>query len=180
MRQEDPMITHQPPLIIKPAVYELPGLPWGWCRLHDICCAVRDIHLRRFNIIFDPTPEQLVRSFAALIERNKKTWQRDVPVGALGIKYFRFSDDGIGFKATAVPDGHLPKNFRLDTTTPYPDPLYVPEGWMIEVTKAVRKGAVQAWEPRDGIIIGLPHEERKANLFILADPQGRVTNAHLM
>jgi hypothetical protein len=143
------------PTIVMPPVYELPINMWRWCILTDVCAVVSNA-ARMVSNDFSPTPEELVHRFASLARLNKipehlqGTEQEPAP-----IKFFRFSLDGRGLRATEVPlfikgvrEVEPPPfgPFELEIGTPYPDPLFVPEGWVIDTLKAIRCGAIAAAE----------------------------------
>ena len=58
------------PLIIKPPVYELTLNFWNWCKLTEICALVPGL-ARVAEVDFNPTPEELVSRFVALVRPNR-------------------------------------------------------------------------------------------------------------
>jgi hypothetical protein len=134
----------RPPLPVRPASYELPGYMWNWCLLGELSSIVKGIS-ETFQYDVDARPEDLVRNFAALVRYNRDPLSiaREQAGKGPRKKLFRYSLDGIGLRATEVPsaDGQRPPHapFRL-FEEPYPDTIYVPEGWAYDTLRAVRRG----------------------------------------
>jgi hypothetical protein len=160
MRQEDTMVRCTlVPLVIKPRVYELTLNFWNWCKLTEVCELVPGL-AQIAEVDFNPTPEELISRFAALVRPNRipdhvpqeKREERKK-------KIFRYSMDGMGLSGARVPtDGmnappYAP--FQLPIETPYPETMFVPEGWAIDTLYAIRRGAVAAAE-WDGTQVGFP------------------------
>ena len=150
------------PIIVMPAVYEIPLGLWRWCRLVEVCAVVPGVAALAGSE-FEPSAEQLVTFFSALARRNsRQQTPAEKKTNQLTPKYFRYSQDGSDLRADLVPDNHHPFNqdaFRLDIPQPYPETLLVPEGWAIDTLKAIRQGAGAAMSQVEGdeeTIIGLP------------------------
>jgi hypothetical protein len=158
MWQEDVMPVENP-LIVMPPVYEMPMQFWRWCRLTDVC----EIAVNVSGImgpVYRPTPEELVRNFAVLTRRNQGF--KSDPLGPnpnaqvaakLNPKLFRYTVDGLHLMVKEVMNNNSRHtdppyaDFRLDGVSyPYPDPLYVPEGWALDTLRAVRQGAICAMQ----------------------------------
>jgi len=169
------MNTRKTPVVIMPPVYELSLGIWRWCRLREICDAVPDIaSLARID--FRPTREELVSRFAALVRPNRLPWPAAVETAeVLKKKLFRYSLCGSGISAREVPtrDGCAPPYvpFSLELGTPYPDEMFVPEGWAIDTLKAVRRGAVAAADFGD-FKIGFPPRDSAREPFPLEGKPG--------
>ena len=151
-------------LMVMPPVYEIEFGQWRWCKLHEVCSVVAGLR-KITETDFDPTPEELVSRFAALAKRNGGLKGPGVSEedGARWMKkIFRYSRDGVNFWGTEVPTTYpvAPPYvfFQLDLATPYPQELFVPEGWVIDTLKAVRLGAVAAAD-FDGRKIGFAPEK---------------------
>lgn len=137
--------------VVMPQVYDLSFHLWRWCRLTDVCAIVPDL-AARVGVEFTPTPELLVSRFAPLVKPCTTCIGEEVltPNGCerpKGRKLFRYSLNGDAIHAVEVLDGrsgppYTP--FRLDLDLPYPEDLFVPEGWVIDTLKCVGRGAVAA------------------------------------
>lgn len=136
------------PLVIRPDIYELPGLPvrWYWCRLGEVCTTVTGV-IRRLGGSFNPTPEELIQAFA-LAARPVK-WPEGKSAKITRRRIFRYATgDGrsLGMATETVPEstnGGAAPSFVLCLTSPCTADLFVPEGWVIDVMKMVRYGAVR-------------------------------------
>lgn len=146
--------------MIMPPVYELSLGVWRWCKLREVLDVVPGVaSLARID--FKPlTMEILVSRFVALVRPNRLPW----PAGAetsdvLKKKLFRYSLCGNGISSREVPtaDGKAPPYvpFDLRLGTPYPDGMFVPEGWVIDILKAIRRGAIAAADLGD-FTVGFP------------------------
>jgi hypothetical protein len=159
MRQEDVMPEIKSPLIVMPPVYEMPMQFWRWCRLTEVC----EIAVNVSGImgpVYRPTPEELVRNFAVLTRRNKgfkndplRPDQNTQGANKPSIKLFRYTVDGRQLMAKEVVNKNSTYtdppyvDFQLDNVPfPYPDPLYVPEGWALDTLRAIRQGAIRAMQ----------------------------------
>ncbi len=133
------------PVIVMAQVYELrSGLRWRWCRLRDVVDVVPGV-ARIVGVDYHPSPEELVHDFAALVRPNRPP--EGVAADTFRKKIFRFSADGEGLQGTEVPVGYEGppyKPFALSIEAPYPESLFVVEGWVIDTLKAIRRGAVHA------------------------------------
>ena len=134
------------PLVVMPPVYKLSVGFWRWCKLKEVCVIVPALAHCAGND-FEPTPEGLINRFAALVRPNR------IPDGVtprtdwVRKKIFRYSPDGKAFWGTGVGISHtVPPHtpFSLGIGTPYPEGLFVPEGWVIDTLRAIRLGAVAA------------------------------------
>lgn len=158
MRQEEIVLRLRPPdqLAVKPMSYLLPSLHWYWCNLHEFCALIPAIAATRGNE-FAPSPEQLVSNFAGLIRLNRS------PEGETNepkVKVFRIAFPG----GTIVTGNYVPTSpneappfepFRLEgVDDPYPDDLFVPEGWVVDVSSAILKGAIAAADFPGGPKVG--------------------------
>ncbi len=134
-------------IAVLPPVYELQFGFWRWCKLKEVCAIIPNL-ARITETDFSATPEELVSRFAALVRPNRIP--EHVPQEkreTMQKKIFRYSEDGSSFWGTEVPIGHPAPPyvlFQLKIGTPYPEELFVPEVWAIDVLKAVRRGAVAA------------------------------------
>jgi len=149
------------PQVILPPVYELPFRLRRWCKLSEVCTAATKLS-QAAETNFNPTPEELVSCFAALVRPNRL---RD----HLGEqkKIFRYSQDGKGFQGTYV-SVNKPGTFRLEIEGPYPEELFVPEEWAAETLRAVQAGAVAAAD-FGGTRIGFSPPSSKRGSFLLGD-----------
>ena len=159
------------PVIIKPPVYELTLNFWNWCKLSDVCELVPQL-AKLADVDFEPSPEELVSRFAALVRLNRipdrvpqeKREERKK-------KIFRFSVDGSGFWGQEVPltglgaPPYVP--FFLPLERPYPKTMFVPEGWAIDTLYAVRRGAIAAAEWGDDVRVGFPPRDSGRDLVNL-------------
>jgi hypothetical protein len=166
------------PVIVMPPVYELSLGIWQWCNLIEVCAVVPDLALlARIGIEFKPTPEELVSRFAALVRPNRLPWPASAETeDVLKKKLFRYSLAGNGISGREVPmegSGKAPPYvpFNLNLGTPYPDDMFVPEGWVIDTLKAIRRGAIAAADFGD-IRIGFPPRDSKKTLFIIEGKPG--------
>ena len=163
------------PLVIKPPVYELSINFWNWCKLTEVCALVPEL-ARVAEIDFNPTPEELVSRFAALVRPNRiPDHISEEAKERRKKKIFRYSEAGNGFSGTEVPmsgpDAPPYVPFQLSIETPYPETLFVPEGWAIDVLYAIRRGAVcAAWW--DDIQVGFPPRESGRELINLGGKKG--------
>lgn len=133
--------TQRQPLQIMPAVYQL--LFWRWCKLNEVCDIIPNIAANAGND-FRPSPDELVRLFAAMVRPNRLPKE---DVNAPRKKIFRYSRDGQGFGGTEVPINfgfREMATFHLDVERPYPTGLFVPVGWVHDVVNAVALGAMGA------------------------------------
>jgi hypothetical protein len=128
------------PVVIMPPVYELPIGIWRWCKMNEVCEVVHGV-ARLGGNDFTLTSEELVRNFAALAKTINASPEK---------KFFRYSVDGKSLRATEIPmDQHHPafppyRPFVLDIGFPYPEEMFVPEGWVLDTFKAIRRGAKAA------------------------------------
>jgi len=173
MRQEDGNMERPNfPIVIMPRVYELPLSMWRWCKLVEVCSVVPGVALLAGNQ-FTLTPEDLVRNFAGLARPNRPPSKE---------KKFRYSVGGKSIMVTDVPTkqtdpGFPPHNpFTLGIGAPYPRELFVPEGWVIDVLKAIRKGAKAAADYGDTQIGYLPDNkgmirlDKRPGMVLLRQP----------
>jgi hypothetical protein len=164
------------PLVVMPPVYEMPMNFWKWCRLSEVCEVASQLAAISCSD-YKPTPENLVSRFAALTKFI--TFPGDKPyIGKSGRrkKLFRYTLDGKSIKATEVPvriltiDPPAPPfmDFYLGVGKPYPDELYVPEGWAQDTLKSVKAGyiAVENW--KDETIGGYSPKEELRNVVHLS------------
>ncbi|HUC31515.1 MAG TPA: hypothetical protein VMR99_02385 [Candidatus Paceibacterota bacterium] len=148
-----------------PPVYELMLGFWRWCKLSEICAVVPGV-ARIAGNDFAPSPEVLVQRFAALVRPNI------IPPHIEGAgkeskakKIFRYSLTGGELYGPEVPLSEhgqsLPpyRPFALGVGTPYPNGLFVPEGWAIDTLKAIRLGAIAAADFGD-VKIGFSPREK--------------------
>jgi hypothetical protein len=150
------------PVAVTPPVYEIPINMWRWCKLEEVCAIVPGVAKLGEND-FAPSPEELVSKFAALIRLNRlPDHMTSEAKERLKKKIFRYATpDGKGLGGTEVPliaDGRDPNlappyaKFELDIGVPYPTGLFVPEGWVLDTLKLIRRGAVYAADyGKDGI-----------------------------
>ena len=147
MWQEDIMVPEQKYSIIRPRVYELQICFWNWCKLSEVCELVPSIAARA-GVEYSPSPEELVWHFAALVKPNRVPFRLDPKTQQpKKAKIFRYSVTGAELRGTEVPtENPRPpySEFVLDIGTPHPSDIFVPEGWVIDVMKAVRLGAIAA------------------------------------
>jgi hypothetical protein len=141
------MIFTKNPVVVVPPVYELPMNYWRWCKLKEVCEVVPQV-ANLSDIEFAPTPEQLVSNFAALVRPNHSPVYppQDFP-NSPKKKIFRYSLCGNGMCGKEVPtcEGTPPyHHFNFNFGTAYPEEMFVPEGWVMDTLKAIRKGAAAA------------------------------------
>ena len=163
------------PTVIMPPVYELSLGVWRWCKLREVCDVVPDV-AELARIYFRPTQEELVSQFAALVRPNRLPWPAGFEsVAVLQKKLFRYSLCGNGVASREVPtqEGKSPPYvpFNLELGTPYPEEMFVPEGWVIDTLKAVRRGAAAAADFGD-FKVGFPPRSSKRDLIVLEGKPG--------
>jgi len=160
------------PVPVLPVVYWLPLGQWRWCKLGDVIQIVPGV-AKLGKSDFHPTPEELINRFAALVRPNKISFSKDNPV-----RCFRYSLDGINLQGKNVPqekDHRLNppwKRFELDNP-PITLESFVPEGWVRDVLRAIRKGVVAAYKNEDQLV-GQTEErpDGHCHLVYLDPPKG--------
>ncbi|MCX6703070.1 MAG: hypothetical protein NTV02_00030 [Candidatus Zambryskibacteria bacterium] len=166
------------PVVVMPLSYELPLGFWKWCKISEVCAIVPNLaKLAQMRFEFNPTPEELISNFAALVRPNRLPY----PAGVMNArkKIFRYSLSGNGFSGTEVPTGEdAPPNkkFEIFPSHCFPQDVFVPEGWVIDTLKAIRRGAISATD-RGNYMIGFCPKGSAHASVILENNIPLVTNS---
>jgi len=148
------------PVVVMPPVYELSLGAFGpcrWCKLKEVCAVVPGLALLS-RMDFSPTPEQLINRFVALVR----------PV--FRKKMFRYSLSGNEVFEQEVPirnevPPYFPFNLGLGIT--HLNEMFVPEDWVVDTLRAIRRGAVAAVDFGDVGKIGFPPANTRRIPFLL-------------
>jgi hypothetical protein len=141
-----PYFTELPPVIL-PRAFAINWPPYHWCELQQVRDLVQPLS-EYAGTHYDPSSEDLVNDFAALIPYNRQVIHDQQP------KIFRCvvspPRGTVTQWGTEVPKGHHPyfehKKFVLDVGVPYPNSLFVPMDWSLATLTAILAGATCATE----------------------------------
>jgi len=132
------------PLVVMPRLYEINFISREeqWCKISELCLVVKNI-AKNVGTNINPTPEELVNNFRALIRYNKCQQGLDKKSRK---KFFRYSEDGNSFMATEVVFPKSTEHFFFELTLgqPYPKGMFVSEVWAADLVRAVQLGAIAA------------------------------------
>ncbi len=159
------MTAKREPVVVMPVVYWLPINMWRWCKLSDICETATRVAKLAGNI-YHPSPEQLVREFAALVRPNRLPEHlQSTGTEKKKKKIFRYSMDGESVWGIEVPsEGSTRKDppYEPFMLLPPANPeMFVPEGWARDTLRAIMAGAVSAADWGERCVGFRPEDKRK-------------------
>ena len=162
------------PFVVMPKAYEMPMNFWKWCNLREMCEVAMQLATLSGSG-YMPTPENLVSRFAALTKFITLSGDKPyISPSGRRKKLFRYTLDGLTLHATEVPvkiqrvDTAPPfMDFYLAVGKPYPDKLYVPEGWVQDTLKSIKAGYIAAENWLDETIAGYaPNEGQRKEVHL--------------